>query len=128
MEEKNLSRGSVTQLRAENQKPASHPEIRSGAMLATGAPLGAVRLATDLIMYVWWPAQTPLSFDVETLLARLQAMAPGHAWTSWQVRRYRAWATTFFREVGKDQWLPVGDYYCLPKAEPARQVSTAMRA
>lgn len=97
-------------------------------MLASGASIGAVRLASDLIQYVWWPAQAPFSFDVDTLSAQLQTVAPSPVWTPWRVRRYRAWAMTFFKDVGKNQWMPIADYYQLPKRDIARQLTAAMRA
>jgi hypothetical protein len=75
MKEEILSRSSVTLLRPEVAQSTLPPlEIHSGAMLASGASIGAVRLASDLIQHVWWPAQAPLSFDVESLSARLQAV------------------------------------------------------
>lgn len=129
MTEETLSRSSVTLLRPEIPQSVLPPlQIHSGAMLASGASIGAVRLASDLIQYVWWPAQVPISFDVDILSARLQAVVPSPVWTPWRVRRYRAWAMTFFREIGNDQWLPIADYYQLPKRETARQVTTARRA
>ena len=95
-------------------------------MLASGASIGSVRLASDVIQFVWWPTQAPLSFDVETLSARLRAEVPDRDWSPWRVRRYRAWAMTFFRETGKDQWLPIADYYQLPKRQlPERQFTAA---
>lgn len=97
-------------------------------MLASGASIGAVRLASDLIQFVWWPAQAPFSFEVETLSVRLQTVVPSPVWTPWRVRRYRAWAMTFFQDVGNDQWMPIADYYRLPKRHIARQVTPAMRA
>jgi hypothetical protein len=129
MKEETLSRSCVTPIRPE----LSHPtfpvlEINSGAMLASGASIGAVRLASDLIQHVWWPAQAPISFDVETLSAQLQAALPGRDWTPWRVRRYRAWAMTFFQDVGNDQWVPIADYYRRPGRQDERRISPARRA
>jgi hypothetical protein len=125
MNEQVLSAGPVVNLRSE--VPASKPravEVHAGIMLASGASIGAVRLATDLIQYVWWPTQAPLSFDVDHLSTRLKVGVPHGDWTPWRVRRYRAWAMTFFRNVGNDQWVPIADYYKLPD-QRARQQATA---
>jgi hypothetical protein len=90
---------------------AAAVEVNTGAMLAGGAPSGAIRLATDLIRHVWWPDQVPFSFDVEALHACLQRTAATRDWTHWQIRRYRAWAQVFFCEVASDRWAPLEAYY-----------------
>lgn len=118
-EETRSGNGAALLIRPE--RPA-HPdlhtiEIRSGAMLASGASIGAIRLASDVIRSVWWPVQAPISFEVGALSARLQEALPDRAWTPWRVRRYRAWALTFFREVGENQWAPIPDYYRLPRRQ-----------
>jgi hypothetical protein len=129
MSEETVSRGSVTLLRPELSQGELPPiEINSGAMLASGASIGAVRLASDLIQFVWWPGRTPFSFEVESLSARLQSAAPTRAWTPWRVRRYRAWAMTFFKDAGNDQWVPIPNYYQQPRVAPRRQVTPAKRA
>lgn len=97
-------------------------------MLVSGASVGSVRLASDLIQFVWWPAQAPFSFEVDALAARLQAAVPHRAWTPWRVRRYRAWAMTFFHDLGYDQWVPLGDYYRLTKPEWPRPLTAARRS
>lgn len=131
MKEESLSRNGVTPLIRPERPGQPHLraiEINTGAMLASGASIGAVRLASDLIRAVWWPAQAPFSFDVDALSARLQEALPDRAWTPWRVRRYRAWALTFFRETGDGQWAPIPDYYRLPGRESARPIMPAKRA
>jgi hypothetical protein len=130
MKEESLSRRGVTALvRPQPLHATPHAvEINSGAMLASGASIGAIRLATDLIRFVWWPAQAPISFDVDVLAARLQAALPGSDWTPWRIRRYRAWAMTLFWNTGADEWMPIADYYRLPGQAQARQITPARRA
>lgn len=91
-------------------------EVNTGAMLASGASMGAIRLASDLIRHVWSPGQVPFSFDPGELSIRLEESAPGSGWSSWRVRRYRAWAQVFFRETMDDRWAPITDYYQMTRA------------
>lgn len=94
--------------------PPPAVEVNTGAMLAMGASAGAIRLACDLIQHVWWPGQSPISFAIDDLHARLEEAVPERNWNHWRLRRYRAWAQVFFREADAGLWVPAPEFWCRP--------------